>query len=161
MYFEWSWISELAKVAWISFQEMESIVNNHISFRKYIDTDWVEWKKCKNCLVWKKLKIDFHKRWLNSYWNQIYSPRCNSCTWIIVSNIKKLLPKEKKEELRLIQNERAKKSRAKNKDQYNLKRREKYNNLDLFEKIKVRVKENTLKKKGRLKLKHNQIKTCD
>jgi len=161
MYFEWSWISELAKVAWISFQEMESIVNNHISFRKYTDTDLVEWKKCKNCLIWKELYKWFNKRWINSFWNQVYDNNCKYCSSIIRNNNKKLMTKDQLDVFMKANNERSKRYREKNKDAYNLKRKEKYKNLDIFEKIKIRSKLKIAKRKSKIKLKHNQIQKCD
>ena len=157
MYFEWSWISELAKVAWISFQEMESIVNNHISFRKYTDTDWVEWKKCKNCLVWKELYKWFNKRWINSFWNQVYDNNCKSCRSVIRSNIKKLMTKDQLESFLKANNERSKKSWNKNREKYNQLRKDKYKSLDLFEKIKVKSKRISNKRKYKIKLKHNKV----
>jgi len=84
------------------------------SFRKVIK-NWIEWKRCKNCNVWKKVESDFIAKQYNKKqdWtiSVVYNANCKLCKNIIKRNKKILNPEIIKKE-----NEYKKRRRLKNYD---------------------------------------------
>ena len=138
LYFEWATDQELIKVAKIPSIQLQDLLSN-ITFRKYTDENWVKWKRCLTCNVWKQLD-KYTTKWVSRYWNKIIDQNCYECKKLLQKNYHVINKQKIKKDRSNYYKEVLKPKYNEDKDRVNKLRRDRFASLSEEDKEKQRYK---------------------
>lgn len=89
LYNEGANISQIFLETGVMKPVIEYMIYNIPTFR-HKTLNWVEYKRCLCCKVWKTKEDEYNKSWKTASWTQLYKSTCKYCAWIKMSNDFKL-----------------------------------------------------------------------
>ena len=89
LYFQEVVLTEIAKKTKLSYATVEYMTENIKTFR-IREMNWIIWKRCLNCKVWKILEVNYNKSWVTEKWSILYKANCKYCHNLLIKNKRKL-----------------------------------------------------------------------
>ena len=114
-FFLWEYANSLAEKYWYTVHVVKLYLDGRAT-KTYIDSKWIEWRRCSNCRIYKKTEFYDQRDWKN--W-KIYISNCKICYKLIRINKRKILKNNRPEKLKV----KDKKFYDKRKNIFNIKRK--------------------------------------